>query len=156
MKLAIVAAVGLAVAGCATVTRGTTNQVTVSSEPTGAEAVSSSGLFCTATPCTWEVSRKTEFAVTFKKPGYRTEQVQVGTKLAGSGAAGFAGNVLIGGVVGMGVDAATGATLEHFPNPVFVTLQPVAAPKPVRVARPRKVAPVKAPAPPAASAPPQS
>jgi hypothetical protein len=26
---------------------------------------------------------------------------------------------------GMGVDAATGSTLEHFPNPVFVTLQPI-------------------------------
>ena len=30
-----------------------------------------------------------------------------------------------GGLVGMGVDAATGSTLEHFPNPVFVTLQPI-------------------------------
>ena len=62
----------------------------------------------------------------------------VGTKVAGEGVAGFAGNVLIGGVVGMAADAATGATLEHYPNPVSVTLEPLrpAAPPPA-VRRPR-------------------
>ena len=50
----------------------------------------------------------------------------VGTRVAGAGAAGFAGNVLVGGVVGMAVDAATGATLEHYPNPVMLTLGAVA------------------------------
>ncbi len=146
MKIILVAALGLAVAGCATVTRGTTEAMTVSSEPAGAEAVSSTGLLCPATPCTWEISRKTDFAVTFKKAGYKTEQVQVGTKIAGSGAAGFAGNVLIGGLVGMGVDAATGATLEHYPNPVFVTMRPTTEAKPTRAARPKKAVPAEAPA----------
>ena len=42
-----------------------------------------------------------------------------------AGAAGFAGNIILGGVVGMAADAATGATLEHFPNPVTVTLTPL-------------------------------
>ena len=125
--------------GCATVTRGTTNQVTVSSEPLGAEAISSTGLICPMTPCTWEISRKTEFAVTFRKQGYQPQQAQVGTKIAGSGAAGFAGNIVIGGIIGMGVDAASGATLEHYPNPVFVTLQPVSGP------RPKKTKPVQTP-----------
>ena len=32
--------------------------------------------------------------------------------------AGFAGNLLPGGIIGMGVDAAAGATPEHAPNPV--------------------------------------
>ena len=36
--------------------------------------------------------------------------------------------ILLGGVVGMGVDAASGATLEHYPNPVLAVLQPAAAP----------------------------
>ena len=52
-------------------------------------------------------------------------QVPVSTRIAGAGAAGFAGNILIGGVVGMGVDAATGSTLEHFPNPVLASLVPL-------------------------------
>ncbi len=110
--------------GCATITKGTTDQVTFNSEPAGATAQTSIGLQCPATPCTFEISRKQDFVVTFSKPGYVSQQVPVGTKLGGSGAAGFAGNIVAGGVIGMGVDAATGSTLDHFPNPVFVTLQP--------------------------------
>jgi hypothetical protein len=62
-----------------------------------------------------------------------------------TGAAGFAGNVLAGGLVGMGVDAVTGAAQDHKPNPVIVTLQPVrptVTPGPVRPrAKPAKRAP---------------
>lgn len=47
------------------------------------------------------------------------------TKVAGAGVAGFAGNLVVGGIVGMGVDAVTGSTLEHFPNPVFASLLPL-------------------------------
>ncbi|WP_293808301.1 translation initiation factor 2 [uncultured Bosea sp.] len=123
----VLGAVALAAAlgGCATVTRGTTNQISISSEPGGAEARSSLGHACTATPCTWEVSRRSEFVVTFSKEGYADMQVPVSTRIAGAGAAGFAGNILIGGLVGMGVDAATGSTLEHFPNPVLASLVPL-------------------------------
>jgi hypothetical protein len=83
------------------------------------------GYSCT-TPCSLTVSRKDEFVVKFESPGYDTQEIPVKTQIAGSGAAGFAGNVLIGGIVGMAADAATGATLEHIPNPVHADLQPVA------------------------------
>ncbi len=52
--------------------------------------------------------------------------MQVATRVAGAGVAGFAGNIVAGGIIGMGVDAASGATLEHHPNPVVAVLQPVA------------------------------
>lgn len=74
------------------------------------------------TPCTLQFGRKDEFTVTISKPGYHIAQVPVKTQVAGAGAAGFVGNAVLGGVVGMGVDVATGATLEHFPNPVVVDL----------------------------------
>jgi hypothetical protein len=118
-----VAVVALSLAGCATVTRGTTNQVQFVSEPSGAEVRTSLQQSCT-TPCTLSFSRKDEFNVTFSRPGYQSETVFVRTQVAGAGAAGFAGNLVVGGVVGMGVDAATGSTLEHVPNPVSVTLRP--------------------------------
>jgi len=44
-------------------------------------------------------------------------------KTAGSGAAGVAGNVILGGVIGLGVDAVTGASQDLVPNPLEVTLQ---------------------------------
>lgn len=118
------AAASLSLAACATVTRGTTEQITFSSEPPAAMRTST-GLTCPTTPCTLEVSRKSEFVATFSKEGYQSQDVMVQTRVAGAGAAGFAGNVLVGGLVGMGVDAATGSTLEHYPNPVSVALEPL-------------------------------
>ena len=114
-----------ALAGCATVTRGTTSQMQIESDPPGAQVRTSLNHTC-VTPCTLQVSRKDEFAVTFSLPGYRDEKIDVKTQIAGAGVAGFAGNVIVGGVVGMGVDAVTGSTLEHVPNPVRAVLQPVA------------------------------
>lgn len=145
MKIIVIAAIGLAVSGCATVTRGTSNNVQIKSEPSGAKAMLSTGQHCPSTPCTFDIPRKTEFTVSYEMPGYMPQQVDVKTQLAGAGAAGFAGNVLVGGLIGMGVDAATGSTLEHVPNPVVAYLQP--AGKPAAAAkRVRKPKPAPAPA----------
>lgn len=127
VRIILLAVVCAAMGGCATVTRGTTTQVQVQSEPSGAQARTSLNHSC-VTPCTLQVNRKDEFSVVFSKPGYRDQTIEVKTQLAGAGAAGFAGNVLVGGVVGMGVDAYTGATLEHRPNPVRATLEPLSPP----------------------------
>jgi membrane-bound inhibitor of C-type lysozyme len=131
--LFILSLAGLTLAGCATVTRGTTNQVQIVSEPSGALARTSLGHQC-STPCTLQLSRKDEFSVTFAMPGYEEQTIVVKTQIAGAGAAGFAGNVLVGGVIGMGVDAATGSTLEHVPNPVSAVLRPLPRPTPQRSA----------------------
>jgi hypothetical protein len=141
-QLVYVVLAGVALASCSTVTRGTTNQIQVVSTPSEAHVQTSIGNSCT-TPCSFEVSRKSEFVATISKDGYQPMDVPVKTRVAGAGAAGFAGNLLVGGVVGMGVDAATGATLEHYPNPITVTLQPVAqvrAPAPQRPKKRKRVA----------------
>jgi hypothetical protein len=135
MRVMAVCALAGVVAACASITRGTTNQVQIQSEPSGAEARTSMGHSC-VTPCSLQFSRKDEFVVTISKPGFHALEIPVKTQVGGAGAAGFAGNVLVGGLVGMGVDAATGATLEHFPNPVIGTLEPVKrgeAPRTIRV-----------------------
>ena len=59
------------------------------------------------------------------REGYETAHVNVTTQVAGAGAAGMAGNVLVGGIIGVGIDAYSGGMLEHKPNPVKVTLVPV-------------------------------
>lgn len=71
------------------------------------------------------VGRKDEFTVSFSKAGYEPEHVDLKTRIAGDGAAaGLVGNAILGGVVGMAADAASGATLEHTPNPLKVILYP--------------------------------
>ncbi|WIG50959.1 MAG: hypothetical protein OJF48_001876 [Afipia sp.] len=64
------------------------------------------------------------------KQGYEPQVIPLTKEVTGSGGATFVGNVLLGGVVGMGVDAVTGAAQDHKPNPVIVTLQPTAPPPP--------------------------
>jgi hypothetical protein len=86
-------------------------------------------------PCTLQFSRKDEFSVLFSKPGFHSVEMPVKTQIAGAGAAGFAGNVLLGGLIGMGVDASTGASLEHFPNPVSATMIPLRPGEQPRVMR---------------------
>lgn len=130
-RLALRAMSALAVAGsltaCATVTRGTSEAWTVETDPGGAAVRTSVGFACDATPCTFKIPRKGAFDVTITKPGYKTVNTRVETQIAGAGAAGLAGNVLAGGVIGIGVDAMSGASLEHKPNPLKVTLEKVEA-----------------------------
>ena len=146
IKLLVAAALALPCFGCASVTRGTTENISISSTPAGATA-EVSGLdnpTSCVTPCVVIAKRSAEITVTVNKEGYETQVIPLIREIPGSGAAGFAGNVLLGGLVGMGVDAATGAAMDHKPNPVTVTLQP-AAPVPPRAVKPR---PSKRPPPP--------
>lgn len=111
--------------GCGTVTRGTTESVSITAEPADAAIRTSLGHSCPQSPCTVEVSRKTKFTAFADKQGYKPGSIYLDTRVAGAGAAGVAGNVIVGGVVGIGVDVATGAALDHFPNPAHIRLVPV-------------------------------
>lgn len=110
--------------GCATVTRGSSEQLMVQSVPSSAQVKLSNG-FTGVTPVSFTVPRKGAIVVTVSKEGYETAQVEVTTHVSGAGTAGFLGNALIGGVIGGGIDVATGAALSHTPNPVNVTLVPL-------------------------------
>jgi hypothetical protein len=67
--------------------------------------------------------RKSEFDVTITKPGYKVWTGHVTHKVATAGGAGMAGNVLVGGVIGAGVDIASGAMMDLVPNPLTVKLE---------------------------------
>ena len=89
------AAIASLCASCATITRGTSEQIQIVSDPPGAEARTSMGFVC-VTPCTLQVGRKDEFTVTVSKPGYQPAEVPVTTKVNAGGGAAFAGNVVVG------------------------------------------------------------
>jgi hypothetical protein len=139
MRIVGVVALAAALGGCASVTRGTTENISISSTPSGAEATITGLEVPTAciTPCAIVAKRNADITVAFAKDGYEPEMVQLTKEIPSTGAAGFAGNILVGGLVGMGVDAATGAAQDHKPNPVIVTMRPrVSHPSPPAV-RPR-------------------
>ncbi|RMG30990.1 MAG: PEGA domain-containing protein [Gammaproteobacteria bacterium] len=114
----------LLASGCATITRGTTEAFVVKSDPSGAQVHLSTGETCT-TPCTLRKKRKDSFVVHISKPGYQPVEVQVVNEVSGGGAAGMAGNVIFGGLIGAAVDAGSGAMLHLVPNPVDVKLEPI-------------------------------
>lgn len=109
--------------GCATITRGTTEAWTVQTTPSGATASLSNGERC-QTPCTLELKRKYPVAVEICKAGYAPVNTSVLSQVSGAGGAGMAGNVIFGGVIGAGVDAASGAMKDLRPNPLVVQLEP--------------------------------
>ena len=115
------AAAALTLPACATITRGTSTDFTVQSTPSGARVSTSTGFECDATPCTFRMPRKPGFVATVSMEGYVTQEITIDSRIGG-GAAGMAGNLLIGGVIGGAVDATSGAMNDLTPNPLVVEL----------------------------------
>src|SRR5438270_9834316 len=109
---------------CATITRGVHDKLTVTSDPPGANVVLSTGERG-VTPTKFVKERRTEpFTLTVSKSGYIPQTVKVESKFGGTGGGAMAGNLLLGGAIGIGVDAGTGAYKSLYPNPVSVKLVP--------------------------------
>lgn len=111
-------------AGCASAVRGTTETVSIQVTPNDAVVTTDIGMNCVGS-CDIEVKRKKEFTVRATKEGYEPAEQFVSTSVSGRGATGMAGNILLGGIVGVVVDSSTGAALDHSPNPVILNLNPI-------------------------------
>ena len=126
MKLIVV---GAALAGaaslsaCATVTRGTNTYWDVHTNPGGARVETSHGYTCASTPCSLKMPRKSAFQATITKPGYKTVVASVGNRVSGGGGGAAAGNILAGGIIGVGIDASSGAMLDLRPDPLLINLE---------------------------------
>ncbi|MBK6704134.1 MAG: PEGA domain-containing protein [Caulobacteraceae bacterium] len=128
MKTAVLLASLVTLASCATITRGTTEAFVVYTVPAGAYVRLSTGQECNSTPCTFaRIPREAEFTVEIRKEGYRTVTANVSHQTSGQGGAGMAGNVLVGGIIGLAVDANSGATQDLVPNPLTVHLEALPA-----------------------------
>ena len=112
------------ITSCATITRGSHDKLTVLSEPSGANVVLSSGEKG-VTPTQFVKSRRDNFTVTVSKAGYVPQTVNVESKVSATGGTAMAGNVIVGGPIGVGVDAVSGAYNSLYPNPVSVRLAPL-------------------------------
>lgn len=115
-------------AACATITRGTKEDWAVQTDPVGAVVKTDHGYTCSPTPCTMKLPRKNKFDVTVTKAGYKPYTAHITTGISGKGTAGLVGNAVVGGLIGIGVDAASGATMDLRPNPLVVKLEPEALP----------------------------
>lgn len=102
----------LLLASCATITKHKNEEVMFTSAPNGAHVQTSLGDTCT-TPCIVCVKSKQAFTTKVSWQG-ATAEIPVNTRILSNGAWALAGNILVGGgPLGLLVDVATGAAIEH-------------------------------------------
>jgi hypothetical protein len=140
MRLTLIAAALVLAPGCATITRGTTEVLVVETQPPGADVrINPTGTNC-KTPCSIELKRKRNYTLQIDRDGFEPVTVNVLSEISGAGAAGMAGNVILGGLIGVAVDAASGATKKLTPNPIKLNLVPLAVPVVESIAAPAPAA----------------
>ncbi len=119
-RLFVLALVVSLTSGCASILKGTTQTIPINSDPPEADILVD-GNFVGVTPLDVEMQRKRDHLVTIQKDDYRTGTVAVVKNIGGA----VWGNILAGGVIGWGVDAATGAQYNLAPETIFIRLDPV-------------------------------
>ncbi|MBY0307347.1 MAG: SHOCT domain-containing protein [Phycisphaerales bacterium] len=73
------------------------------------------------TPTNIELRRRDDTVISFQKDGYQTQSSVVTSCVSGW----FAGNILLGGIIGGAVDLASGAAYRLVPENLSVTLSPL-------------------------------
>lgn len=111
--------VSILVSGCATILHGTTQEVSVSSDPSGATVTT--GELKTTTPGKLELQRNTSHLLTFTKEGYQTKTARLASVVSGA----VMTNLIAGGLIGWGVDASTGGDSRLVPESIQVKLKPI-------------------------------
>lgn len=109
----------LALAGCASILTGTSQPVSFNSTPTG--AIVQVGPYTVTTPATLLLKRGSTYQVRFHRDGYVDQVVPLGSSFNGW----FLGNFIFGfgGLIGMGIDLATGAYVWIDQDNVTVALE---------------------------------
>jgi hypothetical protein len=114
----------IALNGCATIIHGTTQDIGVVTEPTGADLLVD-GRDHYKSPATIAMKRKDDHTLKISLEGYKSERID----LKGTISAAVLGDFLAGGAIGYGIDAATGAQRRLEPESVYVRLRPSTGPE---------------------------
>jgi hypothetical protein len=124
-RFAALAALGISVSGCASIISGTTQQIAITTSPvSGAscELHSKEGTWTVTTPGVAKVDKtKEDISIHCAKDGYQDASATIPSSFEGW----TFGNLILGGIVGVGVDAATGA-MNKYPNAFNVPMTPAA------------------------------
>jgi hypothetical protein len=111
----------LVAGGCATIINGTTQPIAITSTPSGARVTVDDKDTSYTTPANVELERGRDHMLTFHLDGYQDETFAMKHSMS----AVVAGNLLAGGLIGWGVDAADGAQDKLTPETVQISLNPL-------------------------------
>jgi hypothetical protein len=119
LSISLLIGAALSATSCATIITGTKDKISFTSTPEGAKVMHKGVEKCT-TPCTAEISRSlSKQTVTFEKEGFSNKEV----KLTKTFNAVSLVNILLGGAIGIGIDAATGSLTKYSPKEYKVELE---------------------------------
>ena len=110
--------VALGLSACATIIHGPKQQVTITSSPTAA-TVTVDGKPAGTTPLTTKLTRKDKHVVGINLEGYKPLEMRLDRDVDGW----VWGNILLGGFIGLAVDAITGSMYKIDPDDVTAQLQ---------------------------------
>jgi hypothetical protein len=112
--------IGLAISsGCATIVHGTTQDINITTDPSGAD-LNVDGSEHYKSPAKITMKRKEDHMVEVTMDGYQKETLNIKSVMSGA----VAGNILAGGLIGWGVDAASGGQYRLVPENVDLRLRP--------------------------------
>ena len=117
MKKILTLCVAVVIAGCATIMHGTSQEVGISSSPTGA-TVTVDNQAAAVTPYVAKLSRKDKHVVHLAMPGYAPADLTLTRKTSGW----VWGNIVFGGLIGLAVDAISGGLYNLTPEQLAATL----------------------------------
>ena len=104
--------------GCATIMHGTSQQIGISSNPTGAKVTVDN--MSTGTTSTFaNLSRGSNHVVKIEMPGYMPSEMTITGKASGW----VWGNILFGGLIGLAIDAASGGLYDLTPEQLHAELK---------------------------------
>jgi len=109
--------------GCATIIHGTTQDIAITTDPSGAE-LNVDGQERYKSPAKINMKRKDDHIVEVTMDGYQKETVNIKSVVSGA----VAGNIIAGGLIGWGVDAASGGQYRLVPENIDLRLRTVAQP----------------------------
>lgn len=117
-SIAVIVGVYVIAAGCSTIVTGTTDVVRISSVPDGATVELNGKTY--ETPASVTLPRDRSYDVVIRKEGYQPAH----RVISRVGSTASSGNLLVGGLVGVLTDQATGAAFRLFPTDLRVELVP--------------------------------
>lgn len=107
----VIGVAAIATVGCASIMHGTTQKVGISSSPTGATVTIDNKSYG-STPLFADLNRGEVHIVTIEMAGYAKSQLTLTKSLSGW----VWGNILFGGLIGLGVDAISGGLYNLSPE----------------------------------------
>jgi hypothetical protein len=120
IKISFIGALLMVFTGCATIVKGTTQTIPVASDPDSAD-VTIDGVLYGQTPIDLKVKRKRNHLVTINKTGFHPKNIPITKNVGGA----VWGNILAGGFIGWGVDAASGAQYNLSPEVISIKLEAI-------------------------------